>query len=82
MHLYIKSDLPPNSTPQRHFDLIKFFDQSKDLIKFLIGRDDDCQIKIADNCLAENKSRGGRENERPTDSGVGLFHKNHPEEWN
>ncbi|MBI5778944.1 MAG: FHA domain-containing protein [Planctomycetes bacterium] len=54
MHLYIKSDLPPSSAPQRHFDLVKFFDQSKGPVKFWIGRDDDCQLKIADEKISRH----------------------------
>ena len=54
MYLYIKSDLPPDSTPQRHFDLIKFFDQSKDPVKFWIGREDDCQLRIADEKISRH----------------------------
>ena len=46
--------MPSGSTPQRHFDLIKLFDQSKDPVKFWIGRDDDCQLQIADEKISRH----------------------------
>src|SRR3989339_846878 len=64
MWLHIKSNLPPYSTTKRQFDITKFFEQSKEPVKFYIGRDDDCQINIADekisrhHCYIEKTSDG------------------------
>lgn len=64
MWLYIKSNLPLSSTIKKHIDIANFFDQSKDPIKFWIGRDDECQLKIADekisrhHCYIEKNKEG------------------------
>jgi len=54
MWLNIKSNLPPSSTAEKQIDIAKFFDQDKTHIKFLIGRDDDCQLRIADEKISRH----------------------------
>lgn len=55
--LNIKSNLPPSSSSEKHFDVLKYLNkkspgsttEADKTIKFWIGRSEDCQIIIADN---------------------------------